>query len=207
MTYNVVYQIQNTINGKVYIGSTVKYRYRKNRHLYLLRHNKHESPKLQNAFNKYGEKSFRFSLLIENVSSIKLLRKYEQYFIDSFDATHPKFGYNIAINAMGGSIPKLYEAFGSKKTLKEWAAEYTVPEDRLYGRIHRGYSVEDALLNRRKNRIRTPKLTYPYRGSPVSVSEIVERFGIPDTTLRRWLARKTMDEILSGREETETLKT
>lgn len=53
-----IYQIKNKINGKVYIGQSINIEKRLKRHLNDLRKLKHRNQHLQNAFNKYGEKSW-----------------------------------------------------------------------------------------------------------------------------------------------------
>jgi group I intron endonuclease len=73
-----IYRI--TVNGKTYIGSALNLFGRKGRHLYDLRRGKHGNKKLQNAYNKYGEKSFIFSI-IEYVNKESLISK-EQHYID-----------------------------------------------------------------------------------------------------------------------------
>ena len=45
-----IYQIKNTINGKVYVGSTIDFERRKYEHFKALKNNNHGNPKLQNAF-------------------------------------------------------------------------------------------------------------------------------------------------------------
>lgn len=58
------YQIKNESNGKIYVGSTMRPGYiRKYEHFSQLRKNVHLNSHLQKAFNKYGEKSFSFSIL------------------------------------------------------------------------------------------------------------------------------------------------
>ena len=74
-----IYQIRNLINGKVYVGQTVNESRRKANHLFLLRMNKHHSIKLQNAYNKYGEKNFIFEILEE--CSKEELNDRELYYI------------------------------------------------------------------------------------------------------------------------------
>lgn len=44
-----IYKILNTANNKVYIGSSININNRWAKHKALLRHNKHENPKLQNS--------------------------------------------------------------------------------------------------------------------------------------------------------------
>ena len=60
-----IYQIKNLVNGKLYIGQTINYKSRKEKHLSLLRRNDHHNPYLQKAYNKYGEDAFEFSILHE----------------------------------------------------------------------------------------------------------------------------------------------
>lgn len=59
-----IYIIENIKNGKCYIGSTaVNFSRRWGNHLNELRKDEHHSIKLQRAFNKYGENSFKFRVL------------------------------------------------------------------------------------------------------------------------------------------------
>lgn len=59
-----IYKIENLVNGKVYVGQTVRqFKERKKQHLSLLRRNIHDNQHLQNAWNKYGEKNFNFSII------------------------------------------------------------------------------------------------------------------------------------------------
>ena len=86
-----VYAITNTINGKVYIGSTVNLDRRCKAHIRMLRAGTHHSPKLQAAWNKHGESVFTFTILSE--CSRELCGLIEQTMIDKFDAANS--GYNI----------------------------------------------------------------------------------------------------------------
>lgn len=59
-----IYKIENLINKRVYIGQTVqRFVSRKNAHIRDLKKNNHHNLHLQNAWNKYGKKSFSFSIL------------------------------------------------------------------------------------------------------------------------------------------------
>lgn len=105
-----VYQISFDGSKKVYIGSAsvnsskIKsgngFYSRWKKHIHLLKNNKHHSPALQNAFNKYGEDLLSFEVLQECEPDECILK--EQYYIDYFDAFHK--GYNgrpIANNNLG----------------------------------------------------------------------------------------------------------
>lgn len=61
-----IYKIENKVNGKIYIGSTVRPFYiRKYEHLSSLRDNIHYNSYLQRSFNKYGEDNFEFIIIEE----------------------------------------------------------------------------------------------------------------------------------------------
>jgi group I intron endonuclease len=75
-----IYAIVNTINGHQYIGSAVNISRRITRHKTELRNGEHHSRHLQNAWNKYGESAFSFSILKE-VDKENLIIN-EQEFID-----------------------------------------------------------------------------------------------------------------------------
>ena len=75
-----IYEIRNTVNNKIYIGSTIDFKQRSATHKSKLRKNKHHSIILQNAWNKYGQDNFVFNI-IENVPS-ELLQEIEQKYIN-----------------------------------------------------------------------------------------------------------------------------
>ena len=90
-----VYQIKNIINNKIYIGSTENINIRFNKHLSDLRNSKHHSIHLQRAWNKYGERNFKFNVLkiLENKEE---LLKIEQIYLDTLKSWDTSIGYNIA---------------------------------------------------------------------------------------------------------------
>lgn len=59
----VIYQITNMVNGKYYIGSAGSFERRQWQHKYNLKRNTHKNPRLQAAWNKYGEEAFVFEVL------------------------------------------------------------------------------------------------------------------------------------------------
>ena len=77
-----IYEILNTLNNFRYVGSTVNLNKRFGEHKYLLRNNRHHSYKLQVAWDKYGEKHFKFKVL-EYCEPIKdTLLSLEQKYLD-----------------------------------------------------------------------------------------------------------------------------
>jgi len=83
-----VYQIRNILDNKIYIGSTINLRKRKNRHFSMLKLNNHYNIHLQRAYNKYGKENFVFETLITCHKAV--LVWYEQQFVDKW-----KPDYNI----------------------------------------------------------------------------------------------------------------
>jgi len=78
-----IYQIKRIRSKRVYIGSSQNISKRWSEHKYKLRKGIHQNPKLQNAWNKYGEAKFRFTVL-EECSLDKLFER-EQYYFDQCD--------------------------------------------------------------------------------------------------------------------------
>ena len=81
-----IYCIENIVNHKTYIGSSKNIYQRLIKHFALLRHNKHQNPHLQSAWNKYGEDNFRWFVL--EYCDVDILTKQEQYCIDLFGAEY-----------------------------------------------------------------------------------------------------------------------
>lgn len=85
-----IYKIQNILNDKVYIGSSIHIMNRWSRHRSDLEKNRSTSNKLQLSYNKNGKDNFKFSI-IEECSIDELLER-EQFYIDLFDSYNK--GYN-----------------------------------------------------------------------------------------------------------------
>lgn len=80
-----IYVIEILGCDKIYIGSTKNLKRRKWHHLYHLRNNNHPNIYLQNAFNKYEEKSFKFSIIVICENDKNFLLLLEQKIIDAHD--------------------------------------------------------------------------------------------------------------------------
>lgn len=88
-----VYIITNKIDGKNYIGESIRLAIRLVQHRSDLRGNRHQSTHLQRAFNKYGEENFEFGLL--EWCEEKFLKSQENYWCNMLDAHNDKHGYNL----------------------------------------------------------------------------------------------------------------
>jgi len=87
-----VYEIRNTVNNKVYVGSSVNLARRLYAHRRHLENNSHASAHLQAAWDKYGGDAFRFTRLLECSKDDVLF--YEQLIMDGYKANQREFGYN-----------------------------------------------------------------------------------------------------------------
>ena len=100
--YGCIYIIENKINEKRYIGQTIQNpKKREWQHFGKLRKDEHDNPHLQFAFNKYGEESFIFYVILECDSQEELNKK-EKFFIQKYDTRDPLFGYNMREGGANG---------------------------------------------------------------------------------------------------------
>lgn len=103
-----IYIIVCLVNGRVYIGQSKHIQKRWLEHKEELQKGCHCNNHLQNAWNKYGEKSFVFSVL-ELCENSRLVER-EQYWIDYYGGINSKNTYNFREAGSNGSM--------SEETLK-----------------------------------------------------------------------------------------
>jgi group I intron endonuclease len=95
----VIYKVTNKINGKIYIGKTLKsIDIRKKQHLYNRSKLKHIT--FYKALNKYHPKNFKWEI-IKECNNETNLNYYEKYYISLFDSV--KRGYNDSYGGEGSS--------------------------------------------------------------------------------------------------------
>jgi len=78
-----IYEI-SLVDGRCYVGQSVTIEKRWASHRSRLRRSKHHSPHLQNAWNKYGEDAFSFSIL--EVCESWLLAEREEFWMAELDS-------------------------------------------------------------------------------------------------------------------------
>lgn len=120
-----VYSITNIENGLKYIGATIDINRRWWQHINSLRKNRHRSIYLQDDYNLYGEKSFRFDI-IEKVSDNDILTEREQFWYDYYKPHKRENGYNVNPNAKDWTGRKHFQQTIDKiKKAKENISEET----------------------------------------------------------------------------------
>jgi len=96
-----VFQIRNTLNGKILVGSSVNMDAIWNRHKVELKFDGHRNKKLQDEWKEFGEENFAFEILYEieqkdgsNIDYTREAKKLEEMFIDELKPFAEK-GYNL----------------------------------------------------------------------------------------------------------------
>jgi group I intron endonuclease len=110
-----IYSILHIQTGKIYVGSSCCIKSRIFYHISKLRHNKHDNCHLQNAWNKYGEKDFKFFVL--QLCQVSELSGLESLWMSLTACCCRDYGYNldsIAIHKMHSEETKLKIANGNR---------------------------------------------------------------------------------------------
>jgi group I intron endonuclease len=142
----IVYKTTNLINGKIYIGqdSNADPKYFGSGNL------------LKKAFKKYGIESFKKEIL-EECTSKKDLNDKEKYWINFFNSTNKKIGYNISEGGTGGKL-----------TIVEWKKGKTYEE--AYGE-EKAKEIKNRLSEKRKGKKRNfVNITPEDMGKKISAS-------------------------------------
>lgn len=87
-----IYTIENTVNGKLYVGYATDIWVRWSGHRYNLNRNNHANPHLQSAVNKYGIDKFLFEILEE--CEEQYLCSQEHWWCNMLNVHNRKYGYN-----------------------------------------------------------------------------------------------------------------
>jgi group I intron endonuclease len=101
-----IYQIENTVNGKRYVGSSNQVARRFYLHKWDLKRGQHHSVTLQRSWDKYGEAAFRFRVLL--YCSVAMLHFYEQRCLDEMGTVDPAKGFNICCDAASAGTGRVW---------------------------------------------------------------------------------------------------
>jgi group I intron endonuclease len=110
-----IYCFENKKNRKKYVGQSIDIVNRLSSHKWEFNKGK-ENKYFQRALEKYGFEGFYFYPLEECENDSKILDDLEKYYIDLYDTTNPKFGYNIE---KGGNKPPNVKGIKRSKETRE----------------------------------------------------------------------------------------
>mgnify|MGYP001605325358 FL=1 len=88
-----IYVIENILNHKKYIGSSINIKRRFQYHKSMLRRNEHDNNHLRSAWNRYGEDNFEFYILLKCDKDMLLMWEKEAFRL--FKCCEREFGYNL----------------------------------------------------------------------------------------------------------------
>lgn len=156
--YGVIYKATNIVNGKIYIGQTIRSLSRR-----ITEHGKPSSSKsaLTRAILKYGKDSFTFEV-IDSALTKNDLDSLEMRYISEYGSINKSVGYNIA---SGGSIGNPFKGFSKEeydivkekisKTLKsKWESSSTDHKMSVLSRLDEGRNkYVSSLTNEDKERM------------------------------------------------------
>lgn len=148
-----VYGIFCKANGRWYIGSSVRIKIRWRQHRNALVKNCHHSSKLQNAWNKYGEDVFQFSVL-QTVKMSECLKTCEQAWIDKLNSYDD--GFNSASSSFSPAGHKHSEE--AKKRMG----------DSRRGKLRGKYAVDKTKTHPRKGKTWTEEQIASCNRGPMS---------------------------------------
>lgn len=97
-----IYKIENTLNGKKYVGFASDIDYRWTCHKNQLIANNHHCGHLQRAYNKYGKDAFLYVILEECLEGELAIR--EHYWAVKLKVHNRRFGYNIKPTSADGKV-------------------------------------------------------------------------------------------------------
>jgi group I intron endonuclease len=150
-----VYKITNLVNGKIYIGSSTSekdgFKDRINTHIRLLNRKTHYNKHLQSAWLKYGSHNFKFEIVELIYGKEKIIER-EQFYIDFYNVTNPKKGYNKA--QIANSQLGFKHSEESKKKMSEAAKRYSKEISERMKKINTGRKMSDETKEKISNKIK-----------------------------------------------------
>lgn len=194
----VIYRFKNKVNGKVYIGQTVKpFRKRVIQHMTNSRPTtKVHKTYFHNALNKYGFEMFDVSI-IERCATQEELNERERYWIAYYKATDKNYGYNVDSGGQLGKTTKPLSPEHKQKLL-----------DANLGK-HRSDELKERLRQVHKEMWNDPKYRKMHLGNILKVAgwnkRKVYQYDLNGEFIREWDCVYDVNEILYGRRKAGSL--
>lgn len=190
-----IYKIVNSVNGKAYVGQSQNIKKRVAEHFRLLRNGKHNNPRLQNAFNKYGEDSFVWTVEVwcEDVNDLDGIE--EAFLSGEAHFVEPLF-YNIADFSKAPMRGKAHSEEARRKislACQKKVSRFSAPEYRqkLSSAQTKRYMSDPAYLKKVIFVISNPHLTYSERARIVgSDASTVRKLAIKYTPMKNQLLKE-----------------
>lgn len=125
----VIYKITNKVNGKIYIGQTVR-----SMKVRLMEHKRpSKNSLLAKSMRRYGIENFKVEL-IDEAYTIEELNNKEIYYIKKFNCIYPN-GYNLCCGG-GNTEGYKYTSIARSKMSSSRKGKYTGENNHFYGKKH-----------------------------------------------------------------------
>lgn len=128
-----VYEIKNTENDKIYIGSSKNFDARWEKHRQKLEANRHYNQYLQNAWNKYGEDTFEFNILESGIDEENLKEKEKEY-IELYGVCDDENGYNLDEDPTGGDTISNHPNYD--ELMEKWSEANSGEKNGFWNKTH-----------------------------------------------------------------------
>jgi group I intron endonuclease len=199
-----IYKIENLINHKIYVGKSHNIESRWVHHKGSLNNNRHINKPLQNAWNKYGENNFNFSI-IHVCNDESVLPMLEIYYISKYNSFIKNNGYNLTIGGEGCAGRIITDEFRQKigdfhrgKKLSQKQVDYMKNNfigsgNPFFGRKHtletKKKISEDHIINGRSKGGNNPKAKKVTCDGEIydCAGDCADFYNIKSCTLRSWL--------------------
>lgn len=163
-----IYAIVNRVNGKRYVGSAKRLRYRFAEHVRLLEKGVHHSPTLQRSWKKYGRGAFEY-VILERVMDLAQLLKREQHWIDVFGCIG-KSGYNVSPTAGSPLGVKHTEQSRQNMSRAAMGKKHSEEHKAKIAQASKGRKISEEAMARR---VATRRANDGYAQSPESLAKMV----------------------------------
>ena len=135
-----IYAITNKITGECYVGQSI-YSIKKRwfYHRWELRYNRHTNPKLQNAWNKYGEDAFELELL-EECTDRDTAYDRERYYIELRDSFVHGYNQDKGCHGDNGRVisEETRQKIGEKNRINMTGKKHSDETKRKMSESHKG---------------------------------------------------------------------
>lgn len=195
----VIYCFKNKVNGKVYIGQTIKsLRKRVIQHMTNSRPTtKSHKSYFHHALNKYGIDNFDL-IVLERCVSQKELDERERYWIAYYNSTNKQYGYNIESGGNNGKKIKPFTDSHKKALIKANLGKHRSDETKSQlSKIHKE-KWKDAEF--RSKHIANINKIAGINKKPVYQYDLNENF------IKKWESQAVVQEYLYGAKRKGNLK-
>jgi group I intron endonuclease len=177
-----IYCIKNKINNKLYVGSSLNLKSRKNLHYSSLKDNKHHSKKLQRAYNKYGKENFEYFIL--EYCLVEDLHVLEKEWLNYFNSYHNGYNSTDQVGApwRGKKLPEKIKKLQKCTPVKiinpegQVVEDYSISNFCITNRLHIG-AISDVLKGKYFQYKGWRKYTKELEGVPFDPVEFYKKRG------------------------------